>query len=273
MLSTIHTYSALIYQTFQTIAKCLGFTIRQFSLHGPSIKANVLINICVRERKTKNIYVSTRHIYQWLRFPRGMCWWPVWTLDFPPLNCSSKECAKLFLSDAHSATNPKGCPFPSISFPVRLVWHWGVQPGKELSRVLSNWTSRRYLFGDMSVKMQKVPKSKSRFPSSLNWGLLPPPISSYAKCLFCVHFRLQSLLVEQFIPFSVQVGFMRLMFNTHASHRIFLRFLLNLAPYAAVDKKLLHTLTLCTFQNTENHQMVLSDTFPNGTWNIEFSDF
>jgi len=92
-------------------------------------------------------------------------------------------------------------------------------------------------------------------------------------CLFCAHPRLQSLLVQQFIPFRVRVGFVRLVFNTHASHRIFLRFLLNLAPYAAVDDKLLHTLTLSRFQNTENHQMVLSDTFPNGKWNVEFSDF
>ena len=55
------------------------------------------------------------------------------------------------------------------------------------------------------------------------------------------------------------------------AHRIILRFLLNLAPYAAVDKKLLHTLTLCRFQNIKD-QMVHSDTFPNGKWNIEFSD-
>jgi hypothetical protein len=164
MLSTIHTHSALIYQTFQTIAKCLGFTIRQFSLHGPSIKANVLINICGRERKTKNIYISTRHIYQWLRFTRGMYWWPIWTLDFPPLNCSSRECAKLFLSDAQSATNPKGCPSPSISFPVRLVWHRGVQPGKELSRVLSNWTSRRYFVWRHVSQEAKSAKVKVKIP-------------------------------------------------------------------------------------------------------------
>lgn len=131
---------------------------------------------------------------------------------------------KVHLSHGPSTTNPKECPVSSISFPDGMVWPLGFQPGRELSRLLSNWESRGHLFGvpiprsrckkcKVKVKIPSLPQLISHTTSNL--------IAIYV-CLFCVHPRLQSLLVQEFIPFSVRVPFVRLVFDTHASHRIFL---------------------------------------------------
>ena len=98
--------------------------------------------------------------------------------------------------NAPSTANPKGCPFPSISFPVRLVWHWGVQPGRESSRLVSNWESRGYLFGvpisqsrckkcKVKVKIPSLPQLISHTTSKLIvYSVFSVPILDSNHCLF-----------------------------------------------------------------------------------------
>lgn len=123
----------------------------------------------------------------------------------------------------------------------------------------------------IAVKMQKV-QVKVKIP------LLPNPSHSTSDLivirLFSVHSQNQSLLVQEFSPFSIRVRFVRLVFHTYGTHGILLRFVLNLRPYTEGDKSLLHTLTLCRFQNMEDHEMVLhSHTFPMARATLKFQTF